>query len=82
MDEAIKELENLSIDPKVIGLYDAEQMVKKVENSKIREAEEKALSQGHKEKNIEIAEKMLKDKVDISKISLYTSLKVEEIKKY
>ena len=84
MDEAIKELENLSIDPRIIGLYDAEQMAKKVENSKIREAEEKALSQGltqgHQEKSIEIAKSMLKDKVDISKISLYTGLTIEEIK--
>ena len=80
MEEAMDELERISSDEKIIGLYDVEKREKMIRNSMIIEAEEKGHEKGLKESKIEIAKKMLNDKLNIEIISKYTGLSIEEIK--
>ena len=80
MDEAINELESLSQDENIIGLYDAELVQEKLDKSIRDEMMDRGIKQGIEQRNIEIAKNMLKDNNDIDKISLYTGLTIEEIK--
>ena len=77
MDEAINELETISQDPDVIGLYDAEKVDRKLMNSRLLEAKE----EGQQTKSLEIAKKLIEDGMDIEKISKITDLDIDTIKK-
>ena len=77
MDEAIEELERLSQDENIIGLYDAELLQEKHEKS-IRE---EGLKEGINQEKIEIAKNLLKMNMKIEDISKATNLSVEKIDK-
>lgn len=95
MDEAIDELERISQDKKIIGLYNAEAVERKVYNSKMKYAEkigmekgmekgmkkgmEKGIEQGIQKEKIEITKKLLSKNINIDVISEITELKKEEI---
>ena len=89
MDEAIEELERISQDENIIGLYDAEIMQEKMENSikdeimdeGIKQGIEKGKVEGINQSKIEIAKKMLEENEPIDKIMLYTGLSVEQVNK-
>ena len=49
MDEALDELERISSDEKIIGLYDKEKVEKKILNTRLRGAKEEGLEEGKKE---------------------------------
>ena len=88
MDEAVNELERLSQDENIIGLYDAELLQEKheksIKNEGIREGLKKGLEKGKVEginqSKIEIAKKMLEKDMDINTISELTNLSIYEIK--
>ena len=71
MEEAINELEKISSDEKIIGLYDKEKVEQKVLNTRLMNAKE--------EGKIEVAASLLKNNVDINIISKSTGLTIEEI---
>ena len=75
MDEAINELERLSQDEGIIGLYDAELLQEKHEKS-IRQ---EGIKDGLKEKSIEIAKNLLNMNMSIDDIKESTGLSIEEI---
>ena len=77
MDEAIEELERISQDENIIGLYDAEIMQEKMENS----IKDEIMDEGINQSKIEIAKKMLNENEPIDKIMLYTGLSVEQVNK-
>lgn len=81
MEEAINELELLSNDEKIIGLYDAEAVERKVMNTRLLDAENRGMKQGKKETSIEIAKSLLQENIDINIISKSTGLTLEEISK-
>lgn len=69
--DIVDELERLSQDKYFGALYDAGVVQKKLENS--------AKEEGIKEGIIQTAKSMLKDNLDIEKISKYTNLTIDEI---
>ena len=77
MDEAIDELEKLSQDEKIIGLYDANKVEEMVLNTRLLDAEKKGIEQGIEK----IAKTMLERNMNIDDISSITGLSIEEIKK-
>lgn len=81
MEEAINELELLSNDEKIIGLYDAEAVERKIMNTRLLDAENRGMKQGKKETSIEIAKSLLQENIDINIISKSTGLTLEEISK-
>jgi len=81
MDKALNELERISNDKEIIGLYDVEAVERKVYNSKMKTAERIGMENGKREEKNNLALKMLKNNVNIDDIVLYTDLKVEEINK-
>ena len=96
MEEAKDELERLSQDENIIGLYDAEIMQEKWEKSIKEEMKEEGLKEGLKEgikkgieqgikeginqRNIEIAKEMLSKNMNMNLISELTHLSIDEIK--
>ena len=93
MDEALDELERISSDEKIIGLYDKEKVEKKILNTRLRYAEETGekrgekrgerigLEKGKKEERNDIARKMLKRNMSIEDIKELTGLTLEELEK-
>ena len=91
MDEAIDELERISRDTGIIGLYDAEVVERKVYNSKMMYAEKigmekgmkkgmkKGMEKGFKQRNKEIVNNMLKENMPIDIICKITGLNEKEI---
>lgn len=76
MEEALNELEKISKDDKIIGLYDKEKVEEKIMNTKI----EGAKLEGIKETKKEIVKKMLLKKIPIEQIKELTGITDEEIK--
>ena len=81
----MKELERVNENPKFREYMSAEEDNKKIENSLKREWMEEGLKEGIKEgsykRNIEIANSLLKNKVDIEIITSSTGLSIEELEK-
>lgn len=87
MDEAYEELERISSDKNIIGLYDKEKIEQKIMNTRLLDAELKGKEEGKKEgiqqRNIEIARNMLKKDININDIIEITGLtkdQIEELK--
>lgn len=86
--KAIDELEQVSGDEKIQRIAELREKARRDENAAIAYAIEKGLKQGieqgiergAKDKSIEIAKKMLKEKMNIETISNITGLSIEEIK--
>ena len=79
MDEAINELENISNDDYIMGLYDKEIMDRMTYNSKMAYAEKIGMEKGMEKAKIEIAKKMLEANIDIELIAKTISLPKEVI---
>lgn len=79
MDEAYEELERLSSDEKIIGLYDAEKVEQKILNTRLESARLEGKSEGEKNKSIEIAKNLLKQNISIDIIEKATGLIKEQI---
>ncbi len=77
----IEELERLAMDEEFKLHYNAEAVKRKTENSIKKESYQHGLEDGSKQKEIEMAQAMLKDIQDYEFISKYTGLTVEEIEK-
>ena len=79
----IEELEKLAMDEKFLFEYNHEIARKKTENSiraeSYEDGVEEGRKQGEKNKQIEIAKSMIRDKVEITTISKYTGLSIVEI---
>lgn len=73
--EVAKELKNLTYDIDTIGLYDEEEERKRIENTKLINAEGKGASNEKKS----IAKNLLKDGLPISKVCKYTDLSKKQI---
>lgn len=82
--EIIKELRNLSMDEIFLTEYEKEKMQEKLVNSAYSEGLnhgiEQGLEQGSQSRNLEIAKKMLEEKMKPSLISKITGLSIEDIK--
>ena len=74
MQEAMQELERISQDEKIIGLYDAEKVDKKIRNTQIKSARMEGIE--------EVARNLLKIGIPINQISEATSLPTSKIEKY
>ena len=75
--KAVNKIEELLMDPNFAGAYD-------VEERRAFDMEDMRLTgknEGKKEKQLEIAQKMINKGMDLSTISELTGLSVEEIKK-
>ena len=85
MEKAVNELERLSSDSRIIGLYDAEKVARKTLNTQLKSAKldgiEEGKIEGEKNKQLEIAKNLLKTSLTIGEISETTGLSVEEILK-
>ena len=79
MDEAYEELERLSSDLGIIGLYDKEKVEQKIINTRLLDAERRGKKEGINERNIEIAKNMLNENIDILTIQRVTGLPKEQI---
>ena len=90
---AIRRVEDLSTDPNFIGYYDVEE-ARKAEMEEVKEYAmthgleegkrigiEEGLQQGISESRIEIAKNMFKHNEPIEKISQYTNISIDELKK-
>ena len=81
MKKAINELEKISSDERILGLYDAEKVARKTLNTQLKSAKLDGIEEGEKSKQIEIAKNLLKMNLTVQEISEATGLKVEEIEK-
>ena len=87
MEDAVKKIVSLSNDPNFISELEKQQIEEYARNYALEKAEERGkqagIYEGKKigidERNIEIAKKMLNDNVDISFISKYSGLSIDEI---
>ena len=77
--EVAKELKNLSYDIDTIGLYDEEEERKRIENTKLINAEEKGIKKGAKEREKTIAKNLLKIGVPIKDIVKATGLSRSQV---
>jgi len=85
--EVGKKIEDLSFDINMIGLYDEEEERRKVEAMKrkyhisqgIEQGLEKGFRQGSKKSSLEIAKRMLQNKIDIKVIAECTGLSVNKL---
>jgi len=77
MNEAINELERISQDEDIIGLYDAEEVERKVRNTQIKSAK----LEGKEEERLQIAKNLKNLNISIQDISKATRLNIEEIEK-
>ena len=75
------EVKRVNEDPEFREFISAEEDNRKIENSIKKELREDGIKEGQKERNIEIAKKLLKNKVDISIIVDSTGLTKDEIEK-
>ena len=72
-------LEEVNKDPEFREYMSAEEDARKMENSHLDEARAEGKTEGKRERNIEIAKNLLKNKVDISIIASSTGLTEDEI---
>ena len=83
MDEAYEELERLSKDKDIIGLYDAEKVAEKVLNTRLEGARLEGIEEGEKrgseQKSLDIAKKMILKNISIQDISEITGLSKQQI---
>ena len=83
MKKAINELEKISSDERIIGLYDAEKVARKTLNTQLKSAKldgiEEGKIEGERNKQIEIAKNLLKTNLTVQEISEATNLTIEEI---
>lgn len=83
-NELVTEVERLSSDEHIIGLYDGELHERKVWKSILSFERDEARRQGHEEgineKKIELAQKMLKKNMQMDLISELTGFTIEELK--
>lgn len=83
MEEYVNESEKTSKKEEIIGLYDKELYDEMMEYHKIRRAKEdgleKGIKEGEKNSKIDIAKKMLENKIEVKIISNCTGLSVDEI---
>ena len=75
MKKAINELEKISSDERILGLYDAEKVARKTLNTQLKSAK----LDGIEEEKIEIAKNMKKENIDSLLISKVTGLTEVEI---
>ena len=73
----VRKVSDLSTDPNFVGYYDIEE----ARRQDLEDMKETGLRQGAEKKQIEIAKKMLKRKMDIKSITEITGLSTEEIEK-
>ncbi len=85
LDDALTELERISSDEKIVGLYDAEKRERMIRKSMIETAKEEGIEQGIEQGTIntkkEIVKNMLNQGIDLETISKCTNLSIEEIEK-
>ena len=83
MDEAYEELERISQDKNIIGLYDKEKVEQKIINTRILDAERRGkkegLMEGEKNKSIEIAKNLFNQGISVDIIENATGLSKEQI---
>ncbi len=77
--EIIKELRNLSMDEIFLTEYEKEKMQEKLVNSAYKEGLDHGIGQGKKDKQMEIAKRMLETGIDEETIFQCTGLRTEEI---
>ncbi len=77
MDDAIDELEKISSDEKIIGLYDAEKVQQKIVNTMILSAK----LEGRETTQIEIATSLIQRGIDLETIAEATKLSIGELEK-
>lgn len=81
MKDIIDKIVELSSDENLVGLYNKEDLQRQINEGIVLDAEERGISKGTSKRNIEIAKKMLEEKMKIDTISKITGLSIEEIKK-
>lgn len=81
----VNRAKELSSDDEMVTMFDQENMHEMIRNTELEEAQERGIERGikrgFKEKALEIAQNMLKGKMDIKDISIFTGLSIEEIEK-
>ena len=81
----VNRAKELSSDDEMVTMFDQENMHEMIRNTELEEAQERGIERGikrgFKEKALEIAQNMLKGKMDIKDISKFTGLSIEEIEK-
>ena len=79
----MEELERINKDPKFIHFMSEEEDRRKLENTRIEIATEigleRGITLGREKNNLDVAKKMLEEKIDISMISKITGLSEEKI---
>ena len=81
MNDAINELERISMDENIIGLYDAEEIERKVRNTQLKGAKLEGIEEGKKEGINQVAKNMKNMGMDLEDISKATGFTIEEIEK-
>lgn len=81
MNDAINELERISIDEGIIGLYDAEEIERKVRNTQLEGARLEGIQEGKEEEKIVLAKKFKDLGVSIDDICKATEISREVIEK-
>ena len=79
MKEAADKIVSLSSDPGFISELEKQQILEYAKAVALEKAEDRGKEIGINQRNIEIAKKMLDDNVDISFISKYSGLSIDEI---
>ena len=65
----VNRAKELSSDDEMVTMFDQENMHEMIRNTELEEAQERGIKRGFKEKALEIAQNMLKGKMDINDIS-------------
>ena len=76
MKKAVRTLEELSQDENIVGLYDAEEVERKVWNTKLIK---KGIEQGKNEAQIQTAQKLIKMGLSKEQIVEATGLSIEQL---
>ncbi|MBR2828668.1 MAG: hypothetical protein IKE70_05505, partial [Bacilli bacterium] len=75
----MEEIERVNKDPKFIEYMSDEEDQRKRINTMMKRATEEGITLGREKNNLDVAKKMLEEKIDISMISKITGLSEEEI---
>ncbi len=81
MDDAIDELEKISSDEKIIGLYDAEKVQQKIVNTMMLGAKLEGKEEGATKAKLEIATSLIQRGIDLETIAEATKLSIGELEK-
>lgn len=79
--EYMEKMERLNQNPMFINWITKEKDEEMIRNTQLFRAEEKGIDKGREQANLEIAQKMINEKVDIYVVSKVTGLSINEIKK-